>query len=42
MNIVLRQLIYGYLETDDDNDVEIGRNIDLHFKDKGLFTSHTT
>jgi len=35
------QLIYGYVETDDDSD-EIGRNPDLHFKDKGSFASHTT
>ena len=33
------QLIYGYVETDDD---EIDRNPDLHFKDKGSFTLHTT
>jgi len=33
------QLIYGYIETDDD---EIDRNPDFHFKDKGSFTSHTT
>ena len=31
------QLIYGYAETDDDNDEEIDRNLDLHFKDKGAF-----
>ena len=34
------QIIYGYAETDDDNDDEIYRNSDLHFKDKGSFTSH--
>jgi len=36
------QLIYGYIGTDDDNDDEIDRNLDLHFKDKGSFTSDTT
>ena len=36
------QLSYGYEETDDDNDDELERNPDLHFKDKGSFTSHTT
>jgi len=36
------QLIYGYIRTDDDNDDEIDRNLDLHFKDKGSFTSDTT
>jgi len=36
------QLIYGYVEKDDENDGEIDRNPDLHFKDKGSFTSHTT
>jgi len=35
-------LVYGYVETDGDNDDEINRNPDLHFKDKGSFTSHTT
>jgi len=35
------QLIYGYIGMDDDDD-EIDRNPDLHFKDKGSFTSHTT
>jgi len=34
--------IYGYIGTDDDNDDEIDRNLDLHFKDKGSFTSDTT
>ena len=33
------QLIYGYIGTDDDNDDEIDRSPDLHFKDKGYFTS---
>ena len=36
------QLIYGYVERDDDNGDEIDRNLDLHFKDKGSFISHTT
>ena len=39
------QLIYGYLQTDDDNNYEIDTNPDLNFKDKGFFytfTSHTT
>jgi len=35
------QLIYGYVETADDNDDEIDRHPGLHFKDKGSFTSHT-
>jgi len=30
------------IEMDDDNDDEIDRNPDLHFKDKGSFTPHTT
>ena len=34
------QLIYGYV--DNDNDDRIDRNPDLHFKDKGSLTSHTT
>ena len=34
--------MYGYVETDDDNDDEIDRNPNLHFKYKGSFTSHTT
>ena len=37
----LRLNIYGYVETDDDNRDDIDRNRDLHFKDKGYFTSHT-
>jgi len=36
------QLIYGHEETDDDNDDERDRNLDLHSKNKGSFTSHTT
>ena len=39
------QLIYGYIETDADNDDEIGRNPDFHFKDfkdKGSYKSCTT
>ena len=38
------QLIYGYVETgdDDDNDNEIDRNPILFFKDKGSFTYHIT
>ena len=38
------QLIYGYVETDgdNDNDDKIDRNPDFHFKDKSSFTSHTT
>jgi len=36
------QLIDGYVEMADDNDDEINRKSDLHFKDKGSFTSHTT
>jgi len=35
-------LIYRYVETDDDNDDAIDRHPDLHFKDKGSFTYHTT
>ena len=35
------QLIYDYVEMDDDND-EIDRNPDLNFKVKGSLTSHTT
>ena len=31
------KLIYGYIETDDDNDDEINRNPNLHFMDKGFF-----
>jgi len=31
------QLIYGYVETDDDNDDEIDRNPDRHFKDKNNY-----
>ena len=34
------QFIYGYIETDDDNDDEIDESPVLHFKDKGSFTSH--
>ena len=29
------QLIYGYVESDDENDDEIDKNSNLHFKDKG-------
>ena len=36
------QLVYGYVETDDDNDDEIDRNRVPRFKDKGTFTCHTT
>jgi len=36
------QLMYYYIGTDDDNDDEIDSNPDLHFKDKGSFTFHTT
>ena len=36
------QLIYGYVETDDDNDDETDRHPVLHVKDKGYFTPHTT
>ena len=36
------QLIYGYVETDDSNDDEIEKTPDLHFKDKGSITFHTT
>ena len=42
LNIALRQLIYRYVETDDDNDDELDRKPDLNFKDKDYFTSHTT
>ena len=35
-------LIYGYVETDDDNDDEKDRNPVLRFKDNGYFTYHTT
>ena len=34
------QYIYGYVETDDDD--ELDRNPDLHFKDKGSFTFNNT
>ena len=36
------QFIYGYVETDEYNDDEKNRNPDIHFKDRGSFTSHTT
>jgi len=36
------QLIYGHVDTDDDNDDDIYVNRDLHFKDRGSFTSPTT
>ena len=35
------QLVYGYVETNDDDD-EIDKNPVLHFKDNGTFKSHTT
>ena len=35
------QFMYGYVETDD-NDDAIDKNSDFHFKDKGSFTTHTT
>ena len=35
------QLIYGYVETDDENDDETDRNAVLNVKDKVYFTSHT-
>ena len=34
--------LYGYAETDDDNDDGIDRNPEFHFMGKGYFTSHTT
>ena len=34
------QLIYGYLETDDDNDDEIDRNSNFHFKTRDLLVLH--
>ena len=36
------QLIYGYVENDDDNGDEIDGNSVLDFKDKCSFISHTT
>ena len=44
LNIGLRplELIYGYVETDDENADEIDRNTALSFKDNGSFASHTT
>ena len=35
-------LIYGYVETDNDNGDHIDIKPVLHLKDKGSFTSHTT
>ena len=32
------QLIYGYIEKDDDDNDETNRNLVIHFKDKGSFT----
>ena len=44
LNIVLRpcEIIYDYVETDDDNDNEMNRNLVLQFKDKRSFTFRTT
>ena len=36
------QLIYGYVETVDDNDGEINRNTVLYLKDNKSFTFHST
>ena len=35
------QLIYGYVDNDDDKATKIDRNPVLSFKDKGSFIAHT-
>ena len=39
---VCLQLMYGYVETDDDHNDEVDGNPVLYFKDKGACTAHIT